>query len=166
MRHPAGLRHPLVLASALLAGLLVSACAPTVSTHGNLLSQHKIQMIHAQTSTRADVETNWGPPTMVSTFDNNTWYYLGETDSQEGIYLPKVDQRQMIKVTFDATDHVTFVGILDEKQARNFAFDKSQTPTAGKEFTVMQQFIGNLGRYNKQGDKSGAPGGGTPGGGY
>lgn len=133
----------------LAALLLPGACSPTVTTHGNLLSQHKLEQIKPMVSTRADVETTWGPPTTVAPFDNNTWYYIGETDSQEGVFEPEVEKRQMIKVTFDTEDHVTEVALLDNKKARDLEFVDRTTPTAGKEYTVVQQFVGNLGKFNK-----------------
>jgi hypothetical protein len=29
---------------------------------------------------------------------------------------------------------------------------REKTPTSGQEMTVLQQFVGNLGRFNKQGE--------------
>lgn len=137
---------------ALLAAAL-SACTPNVVTHGNMLSPARLQQITAGNSTRADVESYWGPPTTVSPFDNNTWYYIGETDSQEGIFAPKVTKRQMIKVTFDANDKVTSVAPVDNNLAKNVPFETRTTPTAGKEYTAAQQFIGDLGKFNNSGSK-------------
>ncbi|TAL36552.1 MAG: outer membrane protein assembly factor BamE [Alphaproteobacteria bacterium] len=137
-----------------LAGLLLlSACKPIVTTHGNLLSENKIKQVTPNVSTRADVVSYWGPPTTVSAFDNNTWYYIGETDTQEGVFAAEVEKRQMIKVTFDAEDKVTGVSIVDNKQAKNVDFVSRKTPTAGKEFTAAQQFIGDLGKFNKSASK-------------
>lgn len=137
-----------------LAGiLLLPACTPIVATHGNLLSESKIKQVTPNVSTRADVVSYWGPPTTISAFDNNTWYYIGETNSHSGVFAPKVKKRQMIKVTFDADDKVTGVAILDNKLAKNVDFVDRKTPTAGKEFTAAQQFIGDLGKFNKSASK-------------
>ncbi len=141
------------IACAALLALGLSACTPNVATHGNMLSQSKLKQITAGNSTRADVESYWGPPTTVAPFDNNTWYYIGETDTQEGVFAPKLDKRQMIKVTFDATDHVTGVTVLDNKLAQNVEFQSRVTPTAGKQYTAAQQFIGDLGKFNKDDKK-------------
>ena len=133
--------------------LLLPACSPIVSTHGNLLSESKIKQVTAGSSTSADVVSYWGPPTTVSAFDNNTWYYIGERDKQSGVFAPEVDKRQLIKVTFDAEDKVTSVSIVDNKMAKNVDFVGRKTPTAGKEYTAAQQFIGDLGKFNKAGSK-------------
>ena len=149
-------RHKAAILAAALA-LALSACTPSVVTHGNMLSQSKLKQV-TPGSTRVDVQSYWGPPTTVAPFDNNTWYYIGETDSQEGIFAPEVDKRQMVKVTFDATDHVTDVAIIDNKLAKNIDPVGRITPTAGKQYTAAQQFIGDLGKFNKADQKPKGPG--------
>jgi outer membrane protein assembly factor BamE (lipoprotein component of BamABCDE complex) len=137
-----------------LAGLLLlPACSPIITTHGNMLPESKLKQVTPNVSTRADVMSYWGPPTTVSAFDNNTWYYIGETDSHKGVFAPEVEKRQMIKVTFDTDDKVTGVSIVDNKLAKNVDFVPRKTPTAGKEYTAAQQFIGDLGKFNKSDKK-------------
>ena len=38
---------------------------------------------------------------------------------------------------------------VDPKLAQNVDIVTRKTPTAGKEFTAVQQFVGNLGKFNK-----------------
>lgn len=133
---------------AALALTLVAACTPIVATRGNLLSETKIGQIHPGISTRGDVEEYWGPPTTVASFDDKIWYYIGETTAQKGIYEPDVVRRQIIRVTFTPEDTVDQVAAIDPKNGQEIAFIDRKTPTAGKEFTAFQQFIGNLGKFN------------------
>lgn len=128
--------------------LTLGACSPTVVTRGNLLSDTKLAEVEPSQSTRDDVNRIWGPPTTVSTFDDNTWYYIGETTSQKGIFAPELVTRRMIRVTFNDANTVTAIDELDPADARNIHMVKRTTPNAGKEFTVVQQMIGNIGKYN------------------
>jgi outer membrane protein assembly factor BamE (lipoprotein component of BamABCDE complex) len=137
------------LCLALMLCSLACACAPIVTSHGNLLTPSKLTQITPMTSTRVDVEQAWGPPTVVPAFDPNTWYYAGEVDKRTGIFAPKVDKRTVVKVTFDGSDTVTGVSVVDPKLAENITPVSRTTPSAGKEYTVVQQFIGNLGKFNK-----------------
>ena len=153
----------LPLLSALVLGVLVTAaCTPQVATRGNLLSENKIALIQPATSTRADVQQQWGPPTTIAPFDNNVWYYIGETTEQKGIFEPEVTKRQMIRVTFASDDTVEQLAALDPKDGREIAFVDRKTSTAGKEFTAFQQFVGNLGKFNTDSMNTGrsSPGGG------
>jgi outer membrane protein assembly factor BamE (lipoprotein component of BamABCDE complex) len=131
-----------------LLALHMAACTPTIETRGNLLSTAKLEQISPETSIQADVARLWGPPTTVSPFDPKTWYYIGETTSQKGIFEAEVDERQIIKVTFDENNTVTEVAAIDPKQAREVDFSDRRTPTAGREFTAFEQFVGNLGKFN------------------
>ncbi|MCE9508629.1 MAG: outer membrane protein assembly factor BamE [Alphaproteobacteria bacterium] len=135
---------------AVIMALALAACSPTVVTRGNLISETKFQQVQPKVSTRADVMQYWGPPTTTSSFDPNTWYYIGETTSQKGIYAPEVEKRRMIRVKFDPANNDTVVEVadLDPAEARDIQLVGRQTPAAGKDYTVIQQLIGNLGKYN------------------
>lgn len=150
------------LALPVVALLLLGACTPITATRGNLLSETVIQRITPGTSTRADVTQYWGPPTTVAPFDNNVWYYIGETTEQKGIFEAEVTKRQMIRVTFAEDDTVDKIAGLDPKDGREIAFVDRKTSTAGKEFTAFQQFVGNLGKFNTDsGSSPRNPGGGN-----
>lgn len=137
-----------VFAPLLLAVSLGAACTPMVATRGNLLSESKIEQVQPGTANRAAVTQAWGPPTTIAPFDQNTWYYIGETTQQKGIFEPEVTKRQMIRVKFGADDMVEQLAAIDPKNGREIAFVDRKTSTAGKEFTAFQQFVGNLGKFN------------------
>lgn len=128
--------------------LFLAACAPTVETRGNLVSDTKFGEIVQGISTRDDVTRKWGPPTTVSPLDPNTWYYIGETTAQSGVFEAEVTRRRMIRVRFDAADTAVEIADLDPKLARDIEPVDRKTPTAGKEFTAFQQFVSNLGKFN------------------
>jgi len=133
-----------------LLSLFVGACTPSVTTRGNMISQTKFDKIEPGASTRAMLVDTWGPPTTSSPFDENTWYYIGETTSQKGIYAPEVTARRIIRVKFDPanSETITEVAELNPAEARDIEIVDRTTPSAGKEYTMWQQFIGNLGKYN------------------
>lgn len=136
--------------AALIATLIMSACTPIVATRGNLISPAKFQQVEPNKSTRADVIQSWGPPSTTSPFDPNVWYYIGETTAQKGIFAPEIEKRRLIRIKFDAQNNDTVVEVadLDPKAAKEIKIVSRTTPTAGKEYTAVQQFVGNLGKYN------------------
>jgi outer membrane protein assembly factor BamE (lipoprotein component of BamABCDE complex) len=154
------IKKTVLLAGAAFLAVHVAACTPRVATRGNLLSQSQISALEPQGALRADVQRVWGPPSAVSPFDDRTWYYIGEVTSQKGIFAPEVEQRQVVKVTFNEEETVTEVALLDTAQAQKIDYVARRTPTAGREFTAFQQFIGNLGRFNE--NIQNKPGAGIP----
>ncbi|MDP2206966.1 MAG: outer membrane protein assembly factor BamE [Alphaproteobacteria bacterium] len=143
------IKKTVLLAGAALLAAQVAACTPRVATRGNLLSQSQIASLEPESALRADVQRVWGPPSAVSPFDDKTWYYIGEVTSQKGIFAPEVEQRQVVKVTFNEEEAVTEIAMLDPAQAQKIDYVARRTPTAGREFTAFQQFVGNLGRFNQ-----------------
>ncbi len=140
-----------IAALAVLSALTLAACSPTIANRGNLISDNIFKQVEADKSSRDDVTRIWGSPTTVSSFDNDTWYYIGETTEQTGIFLPKVTKRRLVRVRFDG-DKVASIEDLDPSKAENIAIVSRTTPNAGKDFTAVQQLIGNIGRYNGSGD--------------
>lgn len=136
--------------TAIALSLATVACTPTVQTRGNLVSDIKFERIQPYSSSRADVSQLWGPPTTVAPLDQNTWYYIGETISDKGVRGTELVERRMIRVKFDDQDTVVEVVELDPSKARAIEVVDRKTPTAGKEFTAFQQFIGNLGKFNTE----------------
>jgi len=136
---------------AVLAILILSSCSPITATSGNIISNAKFDEVKPYISNRAEILKYWGPPTVQSSFDSNTWYYMGETTEQRGVFAPKVVKRRIIRVKFHPSDNNTIIEIkdLNVNNAKDIKLVKRETPTAGKKFTVIQQFIGNLGKYNK-----------------
>lgn len=137
--------------------LAVGACSPTVETRGNLIIADKLADIRPEFSTRAEVEQKWGPPSAVAAFDNKTWYYIGEQRETLGVFKNDVIERRVIAVTFNELDIVTSVEKLDPDKAIEVSMIDRKTPTAGKEFNVFQQLIGNVGRFNPNTVKNSGP---------
>ena len=135
---------------ATVAMVALSACSPITATRGNLISDTKFQEVKPHSSNRAEISKIWGPPTTTSSFDGNTWYYIGETTKQRGVFAPEAVKRRMIRVKFDPADNDTIIEVsdLDINKAKDIALVERKTPTAGREFTILQQFVGNIGKYN------------------
>jgi outer membrane protein assembly factor BamE (lipoprotein component of BamABCDE complex) len=132
--------------------LSMSACAADVNTRGNIVSDAKIAQVKPNVTTQYDVSRLLGPPTLVSPFaEDQTWYYAGRTSERLGVFKHEVKERRVVRIDFDDTGVVTQVSELDPNSAQDVNFVDRRTPTAGKEYTLLQQLIGNVGRFNSVG---------------
>lgn len=122
----------------------LSACEPTVASRGNILDPDRLAEVKAGTSTREDVATKLGTPTVVSTFDDKIWYYVGRQTEQYSFFDPKVIKQQAIKVVFDEQGVVTSVNTLDLSEAKDIEPVDRSTPTFGNDDTLIKQLLGNL----------------------
>ena len=156
---PARLRYALLLACAALP-LVAAGCTPIVSNRGNMLDEERIAQVKPGTSSKNDVFEALGSPTIVSTFDDNTWYYVGQRTEREAFFEPELVAHKVIEIKFDDTDHVRTVDRIGLEQTTEVAAFPETTPAAGREITFMEQLLGNIGRPSSKKKKKGGDEGG------
>ena len=137
-----------------LAGVSTSACAPIVSHRGYFADPRKTDAVSVGVDTKASVQDRLGTPTQMATFDPNTWYYMSSTEHIVAWSRPKTINQTVLAVTFDSDGKVSDVKKLDKVPARHLAMVSRATPTRGRELTVWEQILGNVGRMpNRTGDE-------------
>ena len=149
----------LLLISLSVCSLAAAACSPTVAQRGNLIEDYQLAEIKVNESTRSDVLRTIGSPTTQSTFDPDVWYYIGQEMEKRGILDPEVKKERIVLVAFNDEGFVQTVQDVD-RERMNVPIAKDQTETRGYEVTVMQQFLGNLGKFNPNTNQSSATTGG------
>ncbi len=148
-----------LMVSLSLLALGTAACSPTVAQRGNLLEDYQLAEIKVNESTRSDVLRSVGSPTTQSTFDPDVWYYIGQEMEKRGILDPEVVKERIVLVAFNDDGYVEAIQDIDRERL-NVPYSKDQTQTRGNEVTVMQQFLGNLGKFNPNTNDSAATAGG------
>ena len=133
---------------ALSAALLsAGACAPITSYRGFQAIETNPTEITAGTDTKTTVRTKLGSPSSTSTFDPNVWYYITEVKERIAFRKPRVTQREITAITFDpGTEAVERVDVVTLEQGKVIAFNGRETPTRGRELTILEQLLGTVGR--------------------
>ncbi|MGF1553772.1 MAG: outer membrane protein assembly factor BamE [Paracoccaceae bacterium] len=135
---------PAVLATTVLAAAL-PGCSPVVSTHGYAPPEEQIAAIAEGVDTRGSVRRKIGRPGAVGAFGEDGWYYVSTTVSRRAFFAPEVVERRIVAVSFDETDRVTAVDRFGLEDGRVIDLETRTTPTFGRQLTVLQQILGNLG---------------------
>ena len=144
MCFPFPIRFATVLAAAML---VVSACSADVNIRGNAVDKERLTKIRPGIENRAAVLNLLGSPTNVSTFSNETWYYITQKDRTVAFSRPIPLSRDIIAISFNKQDRVAEVKRYSLAHARNIKPEKRETPTPGREFGILEQLLGNLGRF-------------------
>lgn len=132
---------------ALILALALGACQPTYATRGNFVDMDEIAGIKSGESSKEDVRAAIGTPTATEPLNDNIWYYVGQKTKRFGFQREKVTDRRIVAVTFDDKGMVQSVAPI-ENSGREVAMNQNITPTSGRTMTALQQFFGNLGRFN------------------
>jgi outer membrane protein assembly factor BamE (lipoprotein component of BamABCDE complex) len=135
--------------------LMLAGCTPIIANRGNMLDEDRIAQVKTGSSSKNDVFEALGSPSVVSTFDDNTWYYVGQRTEREAFFKPVVTDRKLIAVQFDDTDHVKSMDRVGLDQAVDIEPLEQTTPAVGREITFMEQLIGNVGRPSSKKKKKG-----------
>jgi outer membrane protein assembly factor BamE (lipoprotein component of BamABCDE complex) len=151
--------------AAVAASLLgAAACAPINSYHGFQAIESDPKDVKVGTDTKTTVRTRLGTPSATSTFDPNTWYYVTSVTARVAFRRPAVVSRAVTAITFDKDSEVVeSVKNYSLKDGKVIAYNGHETPTRGREMTVLEQLLGTVGRGSMLPQEDEGPGRHTPG---
>ncbi len=116
--------------------------------HGNKVDPDLLKELVPGTSTKKDVTSLVGSPTARATFDDNQWIYISETTHTRIGRLPGVLKQDVVVMDFDPAGTLRTIKRLNEDDGRDVSVASGATPSPGSEASVLQQLLGNVGRYN------------------
>jgi len=145
---------------AALIALPLFACHMPIEVHGNEPDPQAITQIIPGQSTKADVIGLIGSPTSVGTFDPDTWYYISRRMLRSSFSYPTLISQKVYVIDFDDN------GVVKDLQthlndAPNVPMNARTTPAPGRELTLLQQLLGNFGRFNQNSSDQGGAGSGS-----
>jgi outer membrane protein assembly factor BamE (lipoprotein component of BamABCDE complex) len=152
-------RYPALRFFALSLGLIaLTACNIPSTQRGNLPKPDALDQIKPGVTDKQTVTRLLGTPSSTAAFDTNTWYYISHETKQVAFLEPTLLDQQVVAIRFD--DNGIVVGI-DRKgmgDAQTITPNPNATPAQGREYTFLEQLIGNFGKFNSDKD-NGTPGG-------
>lgn len=136
-----------------------AACAPNVGRHGFQPVDVTPSQIQAGTDTRETVLAQLGSPSAVSTFEDDIWYYISQTTEKYTYNRAEVSAREVTMIRFaDGGDQVIEVRTLGLEDGQDVGMNPRETPTRGREMTVLEQLLGNVGRTRLPNSDENVPG--------
>jgi outer membrane protein assembly factor BamE (lipoprotein component of BamABCDE complex) len=138
-----------------------TACEPLVDLRGNMPSPERLVEVKPGRFTKSDVTALLGTPASTSVFGDNRWYYISSKVETIAFFKPEELERQVVVIDFDRTGTVTNIRKLSLADGKDISMVSRETPTAGRDLTVLEQLLGNIGKFNsKAKDDASGPGGG------
>ena len=135
------------LAAVTLAAAGLSACSPITSYSGFQAIDSDPKDVAVGTDTKSTVRAKLGSPSVQSTFDPNVWFYVNQIKERVAFRKPQVTARNVTAIAFNKdTEMVETVNVYTLKDGKVIAFNNRETPTRGREMTVLEQLLGSVGR--------------------
>ncbi len=146
--------------AAALAALLLAGCAKDIDARGNLPTPEALARLTPGEQTRQDVESILGTPATTAIFDDENWYYISAHTTQYAFYPNHELDRTVYVVSFDRRGILAGVRSLHLEDGQDVAIQERSTPTKGREISIIEQLLGNIGRIGGgPGNGPGGPGG-------
>ena len=140
-------RPRLALAAVLATGFLLGGCAKDIDARGNLPTPESLAQLQVGQQTRQDVQNLLGTPATTAVFDDETWYYISGHTTQYAFYKTRELDRTIFVLNFDEHGILKNVRKLDMRDGKPVQIATRETPTKGREYSVIEQLIGNIGRF-------------------
>jgi outer membrane protein assembly factor BamE (lipoprotein component of BamABCDE complex) len=137
----------LVLAAVLGSGL--AGCAPVIQNHGYAPDDESLAEVVSGQDTKGSVRRKVGRPSGTGVFDDNGWYYVATTIKKYMYHEPEVIERRVVAIEFGENEVVSAVSVYGLEDGRVIDLQTRTTPTHGRKLTILQQLLGNLGRFNE-----------------
>lgn len=147
--------RPTPLAFAIALTLAAGACTPAVDLRGNLPSPDSLAQVKPGKTTRDEVQTLLGTPSTTATYGGESWQYISARTETTAFFKPEVKERKVISISFDRAGVVKDVIQRGLEDGLAIQTVERETPTAGKELSILEQLVGNVGKFSK--DSKGAP---------
>lgn len=143
--------HPRLLAALLTTAVFATGgCASRTAVHGDPVDPERLASIVVGTHTRADVASVLGSPSSAAPFIDDTWYYITSRTEGFGFMADKETERQVVVLRFDPSGVVSQVETLTLANGQEVEMVERTTPSFGENLSILQQFLGNIGRFEKE----------------
>ena len=143
---------------------LSAGCSPMVKTTGYKPNAEQMSELKPGSQDRDDVAEILGSPSSISNFKPETWFYISKRTERIAFLAPELKESQVLSLTFDEHGILKEIKTIGSEARRDIDPVERTTPTTGTEMGVVEQLIGNFGRFNKSSGGTGVPSAGSPGG--
>lgn len=128
--------------------IALSACSPIKSYHGFNNIDAMREWVKSNTVLQSELQSRFGPASFVDRDgDTTSLYYISFTKERIAFFKPEITDRHIIVTHFKNGIYQNYAEYSLE-DGKDIKILSDKTPTYGKELTVIQQILSNVGRFN------------------
>ena len=129
---------------------LVNNCSGRISNHGVLNIEKHITSIVTDKLEKAEIEALLGPPSTISAFEFNKWYYINNTIKHIAFYKPEIIKLTVYEIIFNKENQAIKINTYDQENLNEISFNLDVTKTRGNEKPLLQYILKGIGNSNIQ----------------
>ena len=129
---------------------LVNNCSGRISNHGVLNIEKHITSIVNDKLEKAEIEALLGPPSTISAFEFNKWYYINNTIKHIAFYKPEIIKLSVYEIIFNKENQAIKINTYDQDNLNEISFNLDITKTRGNEKSLLQYILKGVGDSSLQ----------------
>lgn len=133
---------------ALICGL--GACTPMIDSHGDSPDPEKLALLKIGETPYTQVRAVLGTPSAKTVFDKEYWLYISSVQERTAFFQPRETARRITVLKFDENGILQGIEEKDMADGISVAVSEEQTKTSGHSVSLIEQFIGNIGRFEQR----------------
>ena len=130
--------------------IFLASCAPEQQIRGVSIKKHQLDRLITNQTTKQEVLDILGSPSSVTSFGDNVWYYIIQKRLKKAFFKADIQEYIAYELTFTEQNILQNITTYDQNDTRSIEFLQNTTPTVGTETSVIQQLLGNVGKFNTQ----------------
>lgn len=128
--------------------LSVSNCSGRISNHGVLNIEKHILTIINNNLEKAEIAVLLGPPSTISAFEFNKWYYINSTIKHIAFYKPEIINHKVYEIIFNKENQAIKINTYDQDDLNEIAYNLDTTKTRGNDKPLLQYLLKGIGNSN------------------
>jgi len=115
--------------------------------HGIRLIENKYEKVQLNKDNKNDVKKLIGPPSIISSFDNNKWFYIEREKTNQSIVklgIQKIERNNVLILQFNNLGILKNKKILNLEDMNNIAFNKNKTEKKFKQDNFLYNVFSSL----------------------
>jgi len=115
--------------------------------HGYTSLQEKFQKITVNKSNKNDIYKSIGPPSSISGFDKNKWFYIQTTKKNRSLFklgVKKIEKNNILIVMFDNKGILEDKKILDLNNMNDIKYVKNITTAEYKQNDILFKLLSSI----------------------
>ena len=132
----------------LISILLLFGCSSNIETKGYQFDKESLDKIIPQKSNYEEVLSLMGSPTVAAIYGEPKFFYIQQLYKSKPMTNPYVIDQKIIEISFRQDRLVNSIKEYKMSNMQELEFKNKTTYLPGNQIGVLEQFLGNIGRYN------------------
>lgn len=124
--------------------VVLMGCAEKITVHGYAPTLEQTAQIEPGVDTIFSLESRIGRPSTSGLLRDGSWYYIQSTQSQLTYNAPRIVDRRVVAVDYDADGVVTAVQTYGLEDGRIVNLSPRVTETTSTRRSILAQIFGNV----------------------